>query len=89
MVSVSNTVGLFETLDGNRIGVKFPYDTNIIPSLKAIAGHQSLKTTEIYTHVSITDIANIKSPLDFLQKDELFNENPKVIKLLNNQNHKE
>ena len=34
--------------------------------IQALLGHSSSKTTEIYTHVSITALSNIKSPLDFL-----------------------
>lgn len=32
--------------------------------IQVLLGHKSVRTTEIYTHVSRTDIQNIKSPLD-------------------------
>ena len=32
--------------------------------IQKLLGHSSLKTTEIYTHVSNHDISRIKSPLD-------------------------
>ena len=32
--------------------------------VQELLGHKSLKTTEIYTHVSTRYIENIKSPLD-------------------------
>jgi len=35
-----------------------------------ILGHKSSKTTEIYTYVSKTGIASIKSPLDTILKEE-------------------
>lgn len=34
--------------------------------IQALLGHESLKTTEIYTHVSTQKIGAIKSPLDFI-----------------------
>ncbi len=34
--------------------------------IQEILGHQSSKTTEIYTHVPTKNIANIRSPLDGL-----------------------
>jgi site-specific recombinase XerD len=34
--------------------------------IQELLGHKSSKTTEIYTHVSERDIANIQSPLDRL-----------------------
>jgi hypothetical protein len=44
---------------GNRIALRFPID-------QELPGHQSIKTTEIYTHVTAKDIQNIRSPLDDL-----------------------
>lgn len=44
------------------------YDIRYIQKL---LGHESLKTTEIYTHVITTDLARIRSPLDFLLKGRL------------------
>lgn len=35
--------------------------------IKELLGHQSLKTTLIYTHVSIKNIGNVQSPLDKLK----------------------
>ena len=32
--------------------------------IQELLGHSSSRTTEIYTHVTRTDIKNIKSPLD-------------------------
>ncbi|RCK72659.1 MAG: Integrase [Ignavibacteriae bacterium] len=58
------------------------YDIRYIQKL---LGHKSLKTTEIYTHVSNADIAKIKSPLDILVKNKLLLEN-KNDKLLENKN---
>lgn len=40
-----------------------------IKYLKELLGHNSLKTTEKYTHVSKKDIGKIKSPLDKLKLD--------------------
>jgi integrase len=37
--------------------------------LTKILGHKSSKTTEIYTHVSSKQIANIKTPFDELEID--------------------
>jgi integrase/recombinase XerD len=37
--------------------------------IQEILGHKSSKTTEIYTHVSNKQIANIKTPFDELEID--------------------
>ena len=34
--------------------------------MQDLLGHNSIKTTEIYTHVSKKSLANIKSPLDVI-----------------------
>ena len=38
--------------------------------IQTILGHESSKTTEIYTHVSTKSLAKIKSPLDVILKDK-------------------
>jgi site-specific recombinase XerD len=42
--------------------------------IQALLGHQSSRTTEIYTHVSTKSIGKIKSPLDYLSTDKLLDE---------------
>jgi len=37
-----------------------------LPYIQTILGHESSKTTEIYTHVSKKSLAKIKSPLDVI-----------------------
>jgi hypothetical protein len=50
--------------------------------LTKILGHKSSKTTEIYTHVSSKQIANIKTPFDELEIDlcklPLFRDHSKI-----------
>lgn len=43
--------------------------------IQTILGHESSKTTEIYTHVSKLSLAKIKSPLDTILKDKKLNYN--------------
>lgn len=38
--------------------------------IQEILGHKNIKTTEIYTHVALTNIRNIKNPLDIDYIDE-------------------
>jgi len=38
--------------------------------IQTILGHESSKTTEIYTHVSNKSLANIKSPLDVILRSQ-------------------
>jgi len=56
--------------------------------IQKLLGHSSLKTTEIYTHVSVTDIGKIKSPLDFLSKSDILSNHPQPNKLLRNDTDK-
>lgn len=58
-----------------------------IRHLQKVLGHKSIKTTEIYTHISNAEIAKVRSPLDFLLKDWILDENSKEIKLLKTKNH--
>lgn len=43
--------------------------------IQNLLGHESIKTTEIYTHVSKKSLANIKSPLDRIFEDKKLNTN--------------
>ncbi len=49
-------------------GVDMRYIQNLL-------GHETTKTTEIYTHVSKKSLANIKSPLDRILEDNKLNNN--------------
>lgn len=56
--------------------------------IQVLLGHQSLKTTEIYTHVSKKEISRIKSPLDFLEKEVLLQDQTPKVLLPENQTQK-
>jgi site-specific recombinase XerD len=43
--------------------------------IQGLFGHKSLKTTEIYTHMSNKDIGKIKNPLDLITDLGAKNEN--------------
>jgi len=47
--------------------------------IQTLLGHNSSKTTEIYTHVSTNALRNIKSPLDVIAEDNTL-KNKKLIK---------
>ena len=47
---------------------------------QTLLGHSSSKTTEIYTHVLAINNKTVKSPLNFLQNFNIFNNNFKVSK---------
>jgi integrase/recombinase XerD len=50
--------------------------------IQALLGHQSSRTTEIYTHVSNKSLGNIKSPMDFLKKDKFLSTDTEDKKLI-------
>jgi site-specific recombinase XerD len=54
--------------------------------IQELLGHRSVKTTELYTHLSTKSIAGIRSPLDFVLKKNAhisINENRKMLKSFN------
>ena len=59
--------------NGSIHSLRHAYATHLLEGgtelryIKELLGHQSLKTTLIYTHVSIRNIRNLQSPLDKLK----------------------
>lgn len=39
--------------------------------IQELLGHQNVRTTEIYTHISVKDVRRIRSPLDWAEDDRL------------------
>jgi site-specific recombinase XerD len=60
---------------------------NDIRLIQKALGHNNLRTTEIYTQVSIKEIAKMKSPFDYLPVDKLFEIDKKDVRLLKNDVH--
>jgi len=67
-----------ENGDNGRIILKATHllesGTNIC-YIQELLGHNSSKTTEIYTHVAICNLSRVKSPLDTILNQEVIYEN--------------
>ena len=59
---------------------EFEHGTDI-RYIQKLLGHESIKTTEVYTHISNKHIAKIRSPFDFLIEDPLTSKNNNNLQL--------
>ena len=54
--------------------------------IQALLGHQSVRTTEVYTHISAKGLGQVRSPLDFLKMKDEYILTGKANKLLKSDN---